>query len=91
MVNVVVNRRKKVLVTADPITGADMAVVLRNTTSFTPNDLRIDRMKDVYEPLSPVTGDTLVYNSANDTYVVQKLSIEYVANVDVLAIDGGTF
>lgn len=91
MVNVVVNRRKKVLVTADPITGADMAVTLRNTTAFTPNDLRIDRMRDVYESAFAATGDTLVYNSANDTYVVQKLSIEHVANVDILAIDGGTF
>jgi hypothetical protein len=91
MVNVVINRRKKVLVTADALTGADMAVTLRNTTAFTPADLRIDRLKDVYEPLSVATGDTLVYNSANDTYVVQKLSIEQVANVDVLAIDGGSF
>lgn len=68
-----------------------MAVTLRNTTSFTPNDLRIDRMRDVYEPTGAATGDTLVYNSANDTYIVKKLSIEQVANVDVLAIDGGSF
>ena len=91
MVNVVINRRKKVMVTANTLTGADMAITLRNTTQFTPADLRLDRLKDVYEPLNPVDGDTLVYYSANDTYVVQKLSIENVANVDVLAIDGGTF
>lgn len=91
MVNVVVNRRKKVFVTADTLTGADMAVTLRNTTTFASTDLRLDKMKDVYEPVSVATGDTLVYNSANDTYIVQKLSIEQVANVDVLAIDGGSF
>ena len=91
MVNVVINRRKKVLVTADTLTGADMAVTLRNTTAFTAADFRLDRMKDVYEPVSAATGDTLVYNSSNDTYVVHKLSIEQVANVDVLAIDGGSF
>lgn len=79
------------MVTANTLTGADMAITLRNTTQFTPADLRLDRLKDVYEPLNPVDGDTLVYYSANDTYVVQKLSIENVANVDVLAIDGGTF
>ena len=91
MVNVVINRRKKVLVTANTLTGADMAVSLRNTTTFNVGDFRLDKMKDVYESVSVATGDTLVYNSANDTYVVQKLSIEQVANVDVLAIDGGSF
>lgn len=91
MVNVVINRRKKVLVAANTLTGADMAVTLRNTTAFTATDFRLDKMKDVYESVSVATGDTLVYNSANDTYVVQKLSIEQVANVDVLAIDGGSF
>lgn len=91
MVNVVINRRKKVLVAANTLTGADMAVTLRNTTAFTAADFRLDRLKDVYESVSVATGDTLVYNSANDTYVVQKLSIEQVANVDVLAIDGGSF
>lgn len=91
MVNVVINRRKRVMVTANTLTGADMAVTLRNTAQFTPSDLRIDKLKDVYEPLNPLDGDTLVYHSANDTYVVQKLSIEDVANVDMLAIDGGTF
>ena len=91
MVNVVINRRKKVLVTANTLTGADMAVSLRKTTTFNVGDFRLDKMKDVYESVSVATGDTLVYNSANDTYVVQKLSIEQVANVDVLAIDGGSF
>lgn len=91
MVNVVINRRKKVLVAANTLTGADMAVTLRNTTAFTAADFRLDKLKDVYESVSVATGDTLVYNSANDTYVVQKLSIEQVANVDVLAIDGGSF
>ena len=81
MINVVINRRTK----------ADTAVTLRNTTSFTATDFRLNKMKDVYESVSVATGDTLVYNSANDTYVVQKLSIEQVANVDVLAIDGGSF
>ena len=91
MVNVVINRRKKVLVAANTLTGADMAVTLRNTTAFTAADFRLDKLKDVYESVGVATGDTLVYNSANDTYVVQKLSIEQVANVDVLAIDGGSF
>lgn len=90
MVNVIVNTRKKASVTG-ALTGADMSITLRNTLNFSPNDLRLDKMKDVYEPLNPATGDTLVYNFANDTYVVKKLSIENIANVDILTIDGGTF
>lgn len=77
MTNVVVSRQRRVLVTSAP--------------GFSQLSLRLDKLKDVYEPAGAESGSTLVYNSANDTYVVQKLSINNVANVDILSIDGGTF
>lgn len=90
MVNVVVTSQKRVKVTANAAGAVDTNVVLRNTTGLAATASRLDKLKDVYEHL-PVSGDTLVYNAANDTYVVQQLSIENVANVDVLGLDGGTF
>lgn len=95
MTNVVVTRQKKIVVTQKANTqqaiDSTYPITIKNTVGFTQLNFRIDRLNDVYEPTTAATGDTLVYNSANDTYVVQKLSIENVANVDVMAIDGGTF
>ena len=80
MTTVVVSRQRRVSVTT-----------ATSSPGISSLNFRLDKLKDVYEPPSPITGSTLVYNSANDTYVVQKLSIENVANVDTIAIDGGTF
>lgn len=94
MPNFVVNRQK-VIVTqktnAQQAIDGTYPITIKNTVGFSQLNFRIDRLYDVDEPATAANGDTLVYNSANDTYVVQKLSIENVANVDVLAIDGGTF
>lgn len=95
MTNVVITRQKKLVVTQKANTqqaiDSTYPITIKNTVGFTQLNFRLDKLYDVYEPTNPASGDTLVYNSANDTYVVQKLSIENVANVDILAIDGGTF
>lgn len=91
MVNVLVNSKKKVLVTANTLTAADVAITLKNTIGYGAAAGRLDQLRDVHEPANPANGDTLVYHSANDTYVVQKLDIGDVAGVDVLNIDGGSF
>ena len=90
MVNVVVSSQKRVTVSANTAGAVDRNVTLRNTTGITATASRLDKLKDVFES-NPTSGDTLVYHSANDTYVVQKLSIGDVADVDLLVLDGGTF
>lgn len=47
---------------------------------------RLDGLADVVEQ-SPQNGDTLVYDSSTDRYVVTRLSFENVAG----DLDGGTF
>ena len=47
---------------------------------------RLDSLADVVE-LSPQSGDTLVYDSSTDRYVVTKLSLQNVTG----NLDGGTF
>lgn len=47
---------------------------------------RLDGLTDV-EEIAPVNGDTLVYRSSDDKYVVQQLSLENVSG----ALDGGSF
>lgn len=95
MTNVVVTKQKKIVVTQKANTqgaiDSTYPITVKNTLGFTGVNFRLDKLNDVAEPTSPTSGDTLVYNSANDTYVVTKLSIDNVANVDTLAIDGGTF
>lgn len=95
MTNVVITRQKKLVVTQKANTqqaiDSTYPITIKNTVGFNQLNFRIDKMNDVYEPVGVANGDTLVYHSANDTYVVQKLSINDVGDVDVLAIDGGTF
>jgi hypothetical protein len=47
---------------------------------------RLDALSDVVE-VSPQNGDTLVYDSSTDRYVVSRLSLENVVG----DLDGGTF
>jgi hypothetical protein len=95
MTNVVVTRQKKVVVTQKANTqqaiDSSYPITIKNTVGFNQLNFRLDRLNDVYEPPAPSNGHTLVYNSANDTYVVQQLEIGDVGGVDVLNIDGGTF
>jgi hypothetical protein len=95
MTNVVVTRQKKVVVTQKANTqqaiDSSYPITIKNTTGFTALNFRIDRLSDVYEPPTVANGHTLVYHSANDTYVVQQLEIGEVGGVDTLNIDGGTF
>lgn len=95
MTNVVVTRQKKIVVTQKANTqqaiDSTYPITIKNTLGFTQLNFRLDRLNDVFEPTSVADGDTLVYHSANDTYVVQKLNISDIEDVDVLNIDGGTF
>lgn len=95
MTNVVVTRQKKIVVTQKANTqqaiDSSYPITIKNTVGFNQLNFRLDRLHDVYEPATPANGHTLVYHSANDTYVVQQLSIADVGDVDILNIDGGTF
>jgi len=95
MTNVVVTRKKKIVVTQKANTeqaiDSSYPITIKNTVGFNQLNFRIDKMNDVYESNTVANGHTLVYHSANDTYVVQALSISDVANTDIFAIDGGTF
>ena len=55
-------------------------------TLKTINNNRLDTLIDV-EEISPANGQTLVYRSSDDKYVVQQISLENVSG----ALDGGTF
>ena len=95
MTNIVVTRQKKVVVTQKANTqqaiDSSYPLTIKNTVGYTALNFRIDRLHDVYEPPTVSNGHTLVYNSANDTYIVQALNIADVEDVDILNIDGGTF
>jgi hypothetical protein len=94
MPNYVVNRQKVVVTqktNAQNAIDGTYPITIKNTVGYTALNFRIDRLTDVYEPPTVANGHTLVYNSANDTYVVQQLDIGDVGGVDVLNIDGGTF
>ena len=59
------------------------SVTLRGTSVSN----RLDNLIDVVES-NPANGDTLVYNSTTDKYVVQALSIN---SNNITEVDGGTF
>ena len=95
MTNGVVTRQKKIVVTQKANTqqaiDSTYPITIKNTVGFNQLNFRLDRLNDVYEPNNVANGHTLVYNSANDTYLVQQLNIADVGDVDILNIDGGTF
>ena len=88
MTNVVVSRKRTIQVSANATAGiidTSSPVTIKNTPSVsTPN--RLDRLNDVVAN-TEVDGATLVYNSSNDTYIVQKLDLSNVTG----NLDGGTF
>lgn len=94
MTNIVITRQKKIVVTQkantqQAIDGSN-PITIKNTVGFNQLNFRLDRLNDVYEPPNPVDGSSLVYNSANDTYVVQQLKLSDFDTAQ-LTIDGGTF
>ncbi len=88
MTNVVVSRKRTIQVSANATAGiidTTSPVTIKNSPGVaTPN--RLDRLNDVV-PNTEVDGATLVYNSSNDTYIVQKLDLSNVTG----NLDGGTF
>jgi hypothetical protein len=89
MVNVVVGRKRTVQISTNATAGiidTTTPVVLKNNPSIGGGVSRLDKLTDVAAN-TEINGATLVYNSANDTYVVQKLDLANVTG----DLDGGTF
>jgi hypothetical protein len=89
MVNVVVGRKRTVQISTNATAGiidTTTPVVLKNNPSIGGGVSRLDRLTDVAAN-TEINGATLVYNAANDTYVVQKLDLSNVTG----DLDGGTF
>jgi hypothetical protein len=90
MVNVVVGRKRTVQISTNATAGiidTTTPVVLKNNPVLGGGGVtRLDKLVDVAAN-NEVNGATLVYNAANDTYVVQKLDLANVTG----DLDGGTF
>lgn len=89
MTNVVVSRKRTVQVSANATAGiidTTTPVILKNNPILGGAATRLDKLTDVAAN-TEIDGATLVYNSANDTYVVQKLDLSNVTG----DLDGGTF
>lgn len=91
MTNVVVSRKRTVQISANATAGiidTSTPVILKNNPSIGGGvgATRLDKLTDVAAN-TEVNGATLVYNAANDTYVVQKLDLSNVTG----DLDGGTF
>lgn len=89
MVNVVVSRKRTIQISANATAGiidTSTPVVLKNNPVSIGGVTRLDKLTDV-SANTEIDGATLVYNAANDTYVVQKLDISDVTG----DLDGGTF
>lgn len=89
MVNVVVSRKRTIQISANATAGiidTSTPVVLKNNPVVLGGTTRLDKLTDVAAN-TEIDGATLVYNAANDTYVVQKLDISDVTG----DLDGGTF
>jgi hypothetical protein len=89
MVNVVVGRKRTVQISTNATAGiidTTTPVVLKNNPSIGGGVSRLDRLTDVAAN-TEINGATLVYNAANDTYVVQRLDLSNVTG----DLDGGTF
>lgn len=90
MVNVVVSKKRTIQISANATAGiidTSAPIVIKNNPVLTAGGAtRLDKLTDVAAN-NEVNGATLVYNAANDTYVVQKLDISNVTG----DLDGGTF
>lgn len=90
MVNVLVSRKRTIQISANATAGiidTSTPVVLKNNPVVVSGGVsRLDKLTDVAAN-NEINGATLVYNAANDTYVVQKLDISNVTG----DLDGGTF
>lgn len=53
-----------------------------------PLDNRLDQLNDVEEGTSPEDGATLAYDEFQDKYIVRKLTI---GDIDEVNLDGGEF
>ena len=89
MVNIRVSKKRTVRIAANATAGVidtTTPVVIKNNPVISGGVSRLDRLTDVAAN-TEVNGATLVYNAANDTYVVQKLDLSNVTG----DLDGGNF
>ena len=87
MVTATVKRRSPTIGVILNTTGTIQSttpVTIQTNLSSSAN--RLDALADVVEQ-SPQNGDTLVYDSSTDRYVVSRMNLENVAG----DLDGGTF
>lgn len=88
MTNIIVSRKRTIQVSANGTGGiidTSSPVVLKNNP-FVVGTSRLDTLADVAAS-GETDGATLVYNAANNTYVVKKLDLSDVTG----GLDGGTF
>ena len=91
MTNIVVSKKRTILVSANTTGGiidSTTPVKLQNTPTIINNlgTSRLDQLVDVIAN-SEINGSTLVYDSATDKYIVEKLDL----NNTVGSLDGGQF
>lgn len=87
----------QIIVTVDSIPTLDAQVnitgqtIVSNDPITLVNDVggqnRLDGLLDVYEGASPADGSTLVYDAAQDKYIVKKLPVDDIDG----NFDGGSF
>jgi len=88
-INVIVARKRSVQVSANATAGiidTSAPVTLKPIPSINSGVDRLDRLVDVIAN-NESNGATLVYDSANDRYVVKKLDLSEVTG----NLDGGDF
>lgn len=91
MTNVVVSRKRNIVVTTNATAGiitTNNPVTLKPSSMFTVADAatRLDQLIDV-DATAEANGSTLVYNNNLDKYIVKKISFDEVDG----DLDGGTF
>ena len=88
--NVVVGRKRNIRVASNATAGiinTNQTVVLKNTpTLISGGTSRLDHLQDV-DASAEVQGATLVYDSATDKYVTEKLNLSNTVG----NLDGGQF
>jgi hypothetical protein len=88
MVNVVVARKRTIQVSTNATAGiidSTTPVTLKNNPILTSGGVdRLDHLKDV-DATTELDGSTLIYDAANDKYVVRKIDFGDVG------LDGGDF
>lgn len=79
-INVTVNSTAGIINTNNPVTLKNVPVIISEPAT------RLDKLLDVYAN-NEIEGATLVYDSATDKYIVEKLDLDNTVG----ALNGGDF